>query len=88
MTGGFIECEVIITCLYDGSQGVSEVGKIVWRGLGSFFMVEQLVCKTLCFWKSGLGVMHYDRYKEGNEAKYLGYDISPLELSLDYFASP
>ena len=40
MTGGFLEGESIIYCLYIGIQGVSEVGKTVWKGLGRFFMVD------------------------------------------------
>ena len=42
LTGVFFEGEGIIHCLYDVIQGVSGVGDIVRRGLGSLFMVEQL----------------------------------------------
>ena len=42
LTGGLIEGEGIIYCLYDGARGFSEVGGIIWGGLGSLFMVEKL----------------------------------------------
>ena len=42
LTVGLLEGEVIIPCIYVGIQGVNKVGKIVWTGLGYFFMVDQL----------------------------------------------
>ena len=58
LAGVLFEGGVIINCLYVGGWGVSEVGEIVWIVPGSLFMVEQLGCKTLCFWKNGLGDRH------------------------------
>ena len=78
LTGGFLEGEDIITCLYIGIQGVSEVEGILWRRLGSFFMVKELGCKYCCFWENGLGERHGHIFKEVNEAKYLWYAISVL----------
>ena len=75
LTGGFLEGEGIITCLYFGRKSVSEVGNIVWRGLVYFVMVDKLGRKTLCLWNNGLVVRNGHRYKEVNEAKYLGYAI-------------
>ena len=82
LTGGLFEGESIISFLYVGCQGVSEVGEIFWRGLGSLFMVDQLWCKTRCFWENILGGRHGHRCKESNESKYLWYDFSLMYLSL------
>ena len=69
LTGGFLESEVIIYCLYSVNQGFSEFGDIFWRGLSSLFMVEQLGCKNFCFWKNEICGRNGHRCKEGNEAK-------------------
>ena len=45
LTDSFLEGVGVIPCLYVGCQGVSEVGKVVWRGPGSLFMVEHIVWK-------------------------------------------
>ena len=41
-TGGLFDGEGIISCRYAGGQRVGEVGDIVWRGIGSLFMVHHL----------------------------------------------
>ena len=67
------------------TRGVSKFGEIFWRVLGSFFIVEHLGCKTLCFRKNGLGDKHDHICEEVNEAKYLGYDIYLTVSFLNYF---
>ena len=47
LTGGFLEGEGFVICLYFISHEVSEVGGIFWIGPGYFFMVDQLVKKLL-----------------------------------------
>ena len=69
LTGGLFEYEGIIYCLYAGEQGVDEVGEMLCKLLGSFLMLEQIGCKTRCFWKNGLGGRHGHRCKEGNEVE-------------------
>ena len=44
----------IVYYLYVGRQGVSEVGDIVWKGLGFFFIFEQIGCKNSCLWNNVL----------------------------------
>ena len=88
LTGGFLEGEGVIYFFYVWDQGVSKVGDIVWRGLGSFFMMYQIGWKTCCFWKNGVCGRHGHRCKKGNEAKYLGGDISLIASFLDYFSFP
>ena len=78
LTGGFLEGGGISYRLYVGRQGVSEVGENFWIGIGSFFIVDQLGCKNICFWKNGLDERNGHRCEEGNEAKYLWYAISIL----------
>ena len=85
LSNGFLEGEGIIPCLYFGIQGVSEVGKIVWRGIGSFFIVDQLGCKTFCLWNNGVGYKHVHRCKEFNETKNLGPALYLLVSFLGYF---
>ena len=87
LTGGLIEGEGIIYCLYDGARGFSEVGGIIWGGLGSLFMVEKLGYRSFCFRKNGLGDRHGHRHKELNEAKYIWYAIYLLVFILNYFSS-
>ena len=45
MNGHLFEGEGIILCLCVVNQEVSEVGDIVWRVLGSFFVVDKFSCK-------------------------------------------
>ena len=73
LTGGFLEGEGVISFSYIWYQEVIKTWEIFWRGLGSFFMVGQLVYRTHCFWKNGLGARYGHRCEEGNVAKYLVY---------------
>ena len=43
LNGGLLEGEFIITWIYVGDNGVRGIGKIVWRVLVSFFIVDHLV---------------------------------------------
>ena len=54
LTNGFLESEGIIYLIYVRSQGISEVGEILWIELGPLFMVDHLGYKTICFWNNGL----------------------------------
>ena len=76
LNDGFVEGKGIIPCLYVGSQGVIEVGEILLKEIGSFFIVEKLGWKTRYLWKNGFGYRHGYRCEESNDAKYLSYDIS------------
>ena len=49
LSGGSLEGEGVITCLYVVGQGVSVFGRIVWIGFESFLMVEKLIWKNLFF---------------------------------------
>ena len=84
MIGDIFEGEGILSYLYVGSQGVSEVGEIFWRVLGSFFMVDKLGCKTRFLQKNEIGGRHGHRCEEGNEDKYVWDAISLLVVFLNY----
>ena len=45
LAGGSIEGEGIIPCLYVGNHVITEVGYIVWRGLGFFLWWSSLAAK-------------------------------------------
>ena len=85
MTGGYLEGEVVIYFLFVRDQGVGEVRDILWRGLGSFFMVDQLGWKTSCFCKNVLCGRNGHIYKERNEAQNPGCVISILVSFLNYY---
>ena len=69
-------------------RGLVKLGIFSGDELDLFFMVDQLVWKTHCFWNNGLGEINVHRCKEANGAKKLGYDISIIVSFLNSFASP
>ena len=88
LTDGFLEGVGVIPCLYVGCQGVSEVGKVVWRGPGYLFMVEHIVWKIAVYGSMELVVVMDKDAKREIIPKYLGLTHILLSISWNILLLP